>query len=431
VVRTRIKFAAGVSFCLVIISTLSPTHAATKAVIKAGTACSPAGKSIFQNKLTYVCTKKSNKLLWVIKPSSPVINPIKLIYAADLHGDISGATSQKLNTGVTGSQVTAMPAPGFEFDQWSDGNTNPNRSDVALKDSIFVAHFKQKIIVNPTPTPTPTPSPSATYLWAEEFNDAKGTFPASSRWTPLIGNGYSQLGFYNYGTGEIEANTSSAAQTDGSGNLEITTTKANGVWSSSRIWTQGKVNFKYGKLEVRIKLPAGNFNWPAFWMLGSNYRFPNGIAGTVSWPTSGEIDILEGLAGNSVAQTTLHGNYPNTTSDWLGGAGLTTVIPITEDLSLNFHTITMLWTPGLIIYNLDGIEYARYQHSGNLIQVTQNGATSNFDSGGVWPFDNPFFLIIDNAIPAGTIAPDGSTSSTLIDWIHYSTYEGYGSVILN
>jgi len=280
----------------------------------------------------------------------------------------------------------------------------------------------------PTPTPSPSPTPSATYLWAAEFNEAAGTKPDAAVWTPLIGNGFAQLGFYNYGTGEIESNSADAAITDGNGNLAINTTKQGGVWTSSRIWTQGKLSFQYGKIEARIKYPVGSFNWPAFWMLGSNYLFPNNRAGSVPWPNSGEIDISEGLQNNQVDQSTLHSNYIGSNTDWNGGGGLTAVAPF-SNISSEFHTHGMLWEPNSISFTLDGVVFAKDTYrDGHIYQSINGGPDQLTNINGAWPFNNPFFLILDNAIMAGVNAPDGTSSQMLIDWIHYSTYNGFGTL---
>jgi len=280
---------------------------------------------------------------------------------------------------------------------------------------------------NSVPTPTPTPI-ATSLLWSAEFNEATGTKPDSTIWSPLIGNGYAQLGFYNYGTGEIESNSADAVLTDGNGNLAITTQKQGGVWTSSRIWTQGKLSFQYGNIEARIKYPVGSFNWPAFWMLGSNYQFPNNRAGSVPWPNSGEIDIAEGMQNNQVSQSTLHANNVGSNGDWRGGAGLTSTAPLTN-ISSDFHTYGILWEPNSIAFTLDGVEFARNTYrSGNIYQSINGGPEQLTGINGSWPFNNPFFLILDNAVPAGTVAADGASSQMLIDWIHYSTYKGNGSV---
>jgi len=288
---------------------------------------------------------------------------------------------------------------------------------------IIEVHILSAVYVSPTPIPSGSP------LWAQDFNEASGTSPSSSVWTPLIGDGYDQLGFYNYGTGEIEMNSASAAKTDGTGNLVITAKKQNGTWTSARIWTQGKVNFQYGRLEARMKFPVGSFNWPAFWMLGSNYQPPNNYFGDTPWPNSGEIDIAEGLGGNSVNRSTLHGNNPGTYRDWNNGGGVSLLSPL-SDLSSSFHTFGMLWKPNVLAFTIDGVEFGRNTLVGNnIIQTVQGVELGRFNSGGVWPFNKPFMLLLDNAItPDSANLPDGTSSKMLIDWIHYSTYEGYGSI---
>jgi len=262
-------------------------------------------------------------------------------------------------------------------------------------------------------------------LWSENFNDPAGSPPNSLIWTPVTGSG-------TYGTGEIENNTTPPANAseDGSGNLTITatctTSCANPVfgssWTSSRLWTRNKVNFQYGQLEARIKMPAGAFNWPAFWMLGANYNAP------VAWPMSGEIDIAEGLAGNSVDQATLHANYPNSTTDWNGGGGVTLRAPL-SNISAGFHNYGILWTPTSISFILDGNVWGSdvYNASAGTITQTLGSTVSTFSIGGqVWPFDQPFFAIFDDAIPAGTSAANGSTGKMVINWIHYYSYNGFG-----
>ena len=57
----------------------------------------------------------------------------------------------------------------------------------------------------------------------------------------------------------------------------------NNEYTSARIYSKGKREFTYGKLEARISLPAGQGTWPAFWTLGNRG----------SWPNCGEIDIME------------------------------------------------------------------------------------------------------------------------------------------
>jgi beta-glucanase (GH16 family) len=280
--------------------------------------------------------------------------------------------------------------------------------------------------VTPSPTPTASPSPSPTaipsaVIWSQEFNDAAGTKPDSHYWTPLIGDG-SSIGLYRYGTGEIEINTADAAAQDGNGNLVITSQKSNGTWTSSRLWTQNKINFQYGKIEARIKMPTGRGPWPAFWMLGSNYMPPVPPAGSnfgkVSWPNSGEIDIAEVLGGSTTtSQGTIHGNDPGTFSDWKGGAGYTGYTPNNFDLTADFHTYGMLWTPSGITFTFDGVAFAN-----------NTKANITAQTGGVWPFDQPFFLILNVAINQSYLDPNLTSTKMYVDWIRYSSYNGTGAI---
>ena len=72
-------------------------------------------------------------------------------------------------------------------------------------------------------------------------------------------------------------------------------------YTSARITTQNKFDFKYGRIEARIKLPYGQGLWPAFWMLGQ-------IISSVGWPACGEIDIME-MVGGTDNDNTVHSTF--------------------------------------------------------------------------------------------------------------------------
>lgn len=265
-------------------------------------------------------------------------------------------------------------------------------------------------------------------IWSEEFNSPTVQTFNHANWTALLDHGFDQLGFWNYGTGEIESNTEAAANEDGKGHLALTALNANGNWTSARLWTQGKVNFQYGELRVRAKMPAGGFNWPAIWSLGSNYQAPNGLYGDVGWPASGEADIAEGLGQNSVVQGTIHGYDPATGGPWFGGGGLTAVAPV-NDFSSQFHIYGIQWKPNEFDFTLDGVVYSKNVYDGNKVtQTFANGSSRQLVIGANWPYNQAIFLILDNAIQSGTVAPNGSTGTLLIDWIRYTPWQGYGAV---
>ena len=72
-------------------------------------------------------------------------------------------------------------------------------------------------------------------------------------------------------------------------------------YTSARMVTKGKFDFKYGYVEANIALPRGNGIWPAFWMLGNNID-------SVGWPSCGEIDILEAVNKENKIYSTCHWN---------------------------------------------------------------------------------------------------------------------------
>jgi len=293
-------------------------------------------------------------------------------------------------------------------------------------------------------------SPAGTLIWQESFTGASGNSAPPTLFTPVTGSD-------SYGTGEIENNTSSPTNIseDGSGDLVITakciatanpgcesTSQPMGqTWTSARIWTKGKATYQYGQLEARIWMPAGSYNWPAFWMLGASYGAPTN---SVNWPMCGEIDIAEGLQSNSQDQATLHDNTPGTTTDWYGGGGLTQVAPLTGSaMTSGWHTYGILWQPNSIAFTLDGKVFAEDLYNPSTTDITQiqfasNGTshstsfgpgTSNPQAGGDWAFNAPFFIIFDDAIGGGSaaVAPNGSTATMKINWIKYYKYNGYGT----
>lgn len=321
-------------------------------------------------------------------------------------------------------------------------------------------------IANPPSLPTGNfdTTPGGPLIWSETFSGAAGTSPNvtgstfSKTWSYVTGSG-------TYGTGEIENNTNlpQNLHVDGNGNLDIvakcvdsnTTSSGNCTekiqpmgqnWTSTRIWTNGKLDFQYGQLEAKIWMPVGAFNWPAFWMMGQNYTSLTG-AQSVNWPFCGELDIAEGLQGNTTDQATIHANVPGTSIDWAGGSGFTQVAPISgAAMTSGWHTYGVLWKPNSIAYTLDGKVWAMDTYDPVSRDVTQsirqsNGTTQSLtvgpgtgmtSSGGDWPFNAPFFIVMNDAIggitSAARSATDPMSSTMQIGWIKYYGYSGYGSV---
>jgi beta-glucanase (GH16 family) len=127
-------------------------------------------------------------------------------------------------------------------------------------------------------------------VWSDEFNGKNGSLPDPSKWTYDIGGSSwdnRELEYYTHrpenariedGRLVITAREEEYAGPDG----------AKFKYTSARLKTQGLFSQAYGRFEARIKVPAGQGIWPAFWMLGDNF-------GSAGWPKCGEIDIMESV----------------------------------------------------------------------------------------------------------------------------------------
>jgi beta-glucanase (GH16 family) len=245
---------------------------------------------------------------------------------------------------------------------------------------------------NPTPAP-PTPPPTA--AWSDEFDGPANALPDSSKWTYDLGGG-------GWGNQELETYTNSPdnVHLDGNGHLIIRVVSNGSAFTSARLKTQGLFTAQYGHLEASIKLPAGRGIWPAFWMLGSNIT-------SVGWPQCGEIDVMENIGSEpSVNHGSVHG------PGYSGGRSVTAryVLPGNARFSDGFHTFAIDWTPGTIVFSVDGTNY-------------QTVTRSSIPSGAAWVFDAPFFLLLNVAV-GGTFpgSPDATTSfpqEMVVDYVRY------------
>lgn len=240
--------------------------------------------------------------------------------------------------------------------------------------------------------------PKWVQTFSQEFEGARGKAPDPKVWNRDLGGG-------GFGNNELQTYTdgNKNAFLDGNGNLVIqarreTVTGTDGKtrdYTSARLKTQGLFSQTYGKFEARMKVPKGKGIWPAFWMLGENIS-------KVSWPTCGEIDILEYL-GHQVNTTyaTLHG------PGYSGGGGIQGKLELTKPLHEDFHVYSVEWEPEELRWYIDGKLYHK---------VTPDDLGAN-----EWVFNQPQFLILNLAVGGNWPGnPDGTTvlpQSLLIDYV--------------
>ncbi len=233
-----------------------------------------------------------------------------------------------------------------------------------------------------------------TLFWSDEFDGVAGSAVDAETWTHDLGGG-------GWGNEELEGYTDSTENSslDGDGHLVITAREEeDGSYTSARLTTDGSVEFQYGRVEARIKLPSGQGMWPALWMLGADS--PDGEE--LSQPA--EIDIMENL-GNDPATVygTLHG--PGYSDD--EGPGDSYENPDGDAFSDDWHVFAVDWRADGVAWSVDGEEYFR--------------VTPDTVSGKEWVFDRPFYLLVNLAV-GGTWPgdPDETTrfpQEMLVDYI--------------
>lgn len=204
-------------------------------------------------------------------------------------------------------------------------------------------------------------------VWSDEF-EVEG-LPDSSKWT--YEEGFIRNSEAQYYT---RARPENARVEDGA--LVIESRKEqykDADYTSASVTTRDRASWRYGRIEVRAKLPTGRGMWPAIWMLGTNIS-------EVGWPESGEIDIMENVGFDP---NRIHANVHTAAFNHADGTSKGASILIDEPHA-NFHVYAVEWYEDHIDFFVDDRKYFTFANTG----------------GGVdeWPFDQPQYLILNTAI---------------------------------
>ena len=245
-------------------------------------------------------------------------------------------------------------------------------------------------------------------VWNDEFD---GTAIDANKWTHEVncdGGGNQELQCYtdspensyvSDGTLKIVAKLNDGASGDNDDD-----------YTSARMITQGKGDFKYGRIEMRAKLPKGQGSWPAFWMMPTDSVYGG-------WPKSGEIDIVEAVnlgaaRADGSAETNIYGTIhygAGPSSDFSGAAHTPSQNPGDA-----FNVYAIEWQEGEIRWYFNDTLYAVQQQSqlrrnsqGDVTGLAHRGwyaelynvATGQLETDySSAPFDQDFFLILNQAV---------------------------------
>ena len=161
------------------------------------------------------------------------------------------------------------------------------------------------------------------------------------------------------------------------------------------IYSFNKFAFQYGRIEIRVKLDSAYGAWPALWMLSEKDIYPN--------QHNGEMDIMEKLNHDQFAYQTTHNHY---------------TITLKQDIPKKFNTgkidpngynvFSVSWYPDKLVYAINGVETITYP------KVPGAGTYQ-------WPFDQPFYLIIDQQLegswPGKVTQPKELPINMVVDWV--------------
>ncbi len=213
-------------------------------------------------------------------------------------------------------------------------------------------------------------------VWSDEF-DADG-LPDAQRWAYDTGGhgwGNNELQFYT-------ARRPENARVEG-GKLIIEARREayeGRDYTSARLFTRGKADWTYGRVEVSARLPGGRGVWPAIWMLPTRRLY-----GAQYWPDNGEIDIME-YVGFDPGR--VHASVHTLAYNHVAGTQRTASIRM-GGVETGFHRYAVEWEPDEIRGYLDDQHYFTFK----------NERLTNKQAGfAQWPFDRRFYLLLNVAV---------------------------------
>lgn len=231
-------------------------------------------------------------------------------------------------------------------------------------------------------------------VWNDEFD---GTEIDSTKWSferNCTGGGNNELQCYTNrdvnasivdGSLVIVARSetfSGQAKQDDDPTYNAADTSVTRNYTSARLRTKNKGDWKYGRMDIRAKLPQGQGIWPAIWMLPTNWEYGG-------WPLSGEIDIMEAVNSNT-------GTFANKTHGtlhygevWPNNKYTGTEYSAPTNVWDEYHTFSIQWEEGTIRWYVDDVHFAT--------QISDRWYTGGSTEPHA-PFDKEFHLILNLAV---------------------------------
>jgi len=279
----------------------------------------------------------------------------------------------------------------------ADAAVNVTESSAAVSDTTV-----QDTTV-PSETGKDIPVPEGYHLvWSDEFDGSTLNDKIWTRFTELPGWVNNELQTYTESTDNAYVEN---------GNLVIQAVKTADGYTSARLNTQGKQDTKYGRFEIRAKLPKGQGLWPAIWLMPTNESLYG------QSPKCGEIDIMEMLGNDtSTMYSTIHYGDPHTSQS-------TTYKLDKGSFADDYHVFAVEWEPSEIRFYVDGVLYYTVN---DWFTKVEGMDEVTFPA----PFDQPFYVILNLAVGGDWPgSPDATTdfanAKMLVDYVRVFQLENY------
>lgn len=176
---------------------------------------------------------------------------------------------------------------------------------------------------------------------------------------------------------------------------------------SGAIESSDKMYFTYGRVEGRLRTTPHVGNFPAFWLMPQD--------NSAGWPNAGEIDIWEQIDTENKTYHTVHTHCTHDLHLALPNSGST------HTNAADYHVITLDWTPTLLTWYVDGTKAFSYAKTKQSFLLEK----------GQWPYDKPFYLILNQSVGNGSWAKNCDVNfeyETLFDYVRLYQKDGEGDI---
>ena len=325
------------------------------------------------------------------------------------HGRLRGERSRRLRLRVRAHGprlrlVFRARGSAVRIERLSVSARQPTRSSQGEEPALTPVPSEPTAAPTPPPADAPTTPGSprfTTLVYADEFSGPAGGQPSGWQY---------EVGGHGWGNDELQSFTNRPANSafDGSGDLDLVARNEEftGHDGYTRSYTSARMfsdfSFQYGKVEARIKPPAGTGLWPNFWMMGNDVW-------DEGWPWCGEFNIMEMLGQEpATVNGTLHAPFSSEPvwlgPQWQNGKPYTASTPLTN----GYHVYGLKWWDGGAEWSIDGVPYHRVLRS-------------DTPEGGEWVFDKPFHLRLSMAVGGSWPGPPNAETqfpATMhVDWV--------------